>query len=71
MENAETKLPEPLLRATDVAIILNISRAYAYRLMKQGVICSVSIGSSRRVRLKDLITFIDASLSPSPEAMIR
>lgn len=54
-----------LLRATEVAQILNISRAFAYRLMQQGKIRTVIIAKSRRVRPADLQEFINHSLSPT------
>jgi excisionase family DNA binding protein len=64
MENYDLALPEPLLKATDVAEILNVSRAMAYQLMQQGKIRSVQIGTSRRVRVEDLTFFITENLSP-------
>ena len=59
--------PEKLLKATDVARILNISRAMAYRLMQQGEIRSVSIGSARRVRRQDLAMYIEENITPLPD----
>ena len=58
--NNETKL----LRATEVAQLLNVSRAFAYRLMQQGKIRTVVIAKSRRVRPVDLQDFINHNLSP-------
>ena len=55
-----------LLRATEVAEILNVSRAYAYQLMQRGDIRTVTFGSARRVRPEDLQMFIAESLQPSP-----
>jgi excisionase family DNA binding protein len=43
-----------LLRATVVAQALNVSRAFAYRLMQQGKIRTVFIGKTRRGRPVDL-----------------
>ena len=54
-----------LLRATEVAQILNVSRAFAYRLMQQGKIRTVAIDKSRRVRPADLWDFIEQNLVPS------
>ena len=54
-----------LLRAADVAKILNISRAFAYRLMQQGQIRTVCFARARRVRLEDLLDFIYKNLSAS------
>ncbi len=54
-----------LLKATDVAAILNVSRAMAYQLMQQGKIRTVHIGSARRVRSNDLNDFIEDNLTPS------
>ncbi len=56
-------LPIRLLKATEIAEILNISRAFAYRLMKQGDIPVVQIGGARRVRLNDLENFISVNIS--------
>jgi excisionase family DNA binding protein len=63
--NGEMKL----LRAAEVAQILNVSRAFAYRLMQQGKIRTVAIAKTRRVRPADLQDFIEMSLVPSsPQA---
>jgi excisionase family DNA binding protein len=56
----ETKL----LRASEVAQILNVSRAFAYRLMQQGKIRTVVISKARRVRPMDLQDFIENCLVP-------
>ena len=58
--NIDTKL----LRAAEVAQTLNVSRAFAYRLMQQGKIRTVVIAKSRRVRPADLQEFINQNLSP-------
>lgn len=57
-------LPDRLLRASEVAALLNISRAFAYQLMQRGKIRTVCIEGARRVRSNDLRDFIEASLSP-------
>jgi excisionase family DNA binding protein len=56
-------LPESLLKANDVAEILNISVPMAYRLMQRNEIRTVCIGKSRRVREEDLFSFIEENLS--------
>jgi excisionase family DNA binding protein len=52
-----------LLTAMDIARILNISKSYAYQLMKEGNIPCVHIGRSRRVRPQDLHQYIHDNLS--------
>jgi excisionase family DNA binding protein len=47
-----------LLKAKDVAEILNISRSKAYHWMQIGEIPMVRIGKSRHVRPEDLIQYI-------------
>jgi len=47
-----------LLKAAEVAEILNISRAMAYKLMQTKEIPTVCIGRSRRVRPFDLHNYI-------------
>ncbi|HOQ68439.1 MAG TPA: helix-turn-helix domain-containing protein [Anaerolineaceae bacterium] len=48
-----------LLKGNDVARVLNISRAFAYQLMRQGEIPTVRIGNAVRVRKEDLLAYID------------
>ena len=61
MMNASINLDTRLLRANEVAKILNISRPLAYRLMQTGKIPTVHINSSVRVRLEDLEGFIQSN----------
>ena len=64
MENNELlsqldDLPEPLLNARQVSLLLNISRSRTYALMQTGVIPCVHVGiKSRRVRREDLKKYI-------------
>jgi excisionase family DNA binding protein len=58
------RLPHRLLTAVEVAKLLNISRAFAYQLMKRGKIRTVSMEGARRVRPEDLLQFIESSLEP-------
>jgi len=57
-------LPDRLLRASEVAALLSISRAFAYQLMQRGKIRTVCIEGARRVRPNDLRDYIEASLLP-------
>ena len=65
MEASINKSPdfERLLRAKEVAEILSVSRAFAYQLMRQGVIPTVKILGTRLVRLEDLRGFIQEHVS--------
>lgn len=54
---------EILLRVTDVADYLNISRSLAYQLIQSGQIPSVRMGRSVRVRPQDLNNFINQKIS--------
>lgn len=58
MNTSKPDTQKPLLTASDIAQRLNISKAYAYKLMQQGQIKTVKIGRSRRVRPLDLEDFI-------------
>lgn len=51
-----------LLKADEVAKILNISLGLAYRLMKSGEIQSVKIHKAVRVRPEDLEIYIEKCL---------
>ena len=69
MENTiiDDRLPERLMTAVEVSKVLNISRAFAYKLMKRGKIRTVFIEGARRVRPEDLRIFIENSLHPQSE----
>ena len=54
-------MPIQLLKCSEVAQILNISRGAAYRLVQQGKISSVKFNSSVRVKPEDLEDFIRKS----------
>ena len=54
-----------LLKATDVAEILNISRSLSYRIIQAGHIRSVRIGKAKRIRPADLADYITRNLSPT------
>ncbi len=62
------EIPERLMKAAEVAKILNISRALAYQMMRCGEIRTVSIRTSVRVRPEDLQAFIQSNLTPSPKS---
>jgi excisionase family DNA binding protein len=56
-----------LLKATEVARILNISRALAYRLMQIGRIPVVRINRAVRVKPEDLDRYIESCRSGAIE----
>jgi excisionase family DNA binding protein len=58
---------EKLLKGNEVARLLNISRSRAYILMQTGVIPTVRIGKSRRVRPQDLNTYIENHIFSSED----
>ena len=56
---------EKLLKAAEVAELLNISRAFAYQLMNRGELKTVAIGGVRRVRPEDLRRYIEENIQIS------
>jgi len=50
--------PDSILRASEVAQILGISKAKAYKLIQQGEIRSIQFDRTTRVRRQDLDEFI-------------
>lgn len=62
-ERIDVERTTHLLRAREVAKILNVSQALAYRLMQMGEIPCVRIGTAVRVRPEDLDSYIEANLS--------
>ena len=57
-KNKSTRL-RVLLKATDVARILNISKSFAYQIMSTNELRTVQIGYAKRVRVDDLENFIE------------
>ena len=52
-----------LLKAEDIASILNISLGFAYQLMKRGAVPTVRLGRAVRVRPSDLEDYMLSKLS--------
>lgn len=52
-----------LLNVAEVAYYLKISRSFAYQLIGRGIIPSVRIGRSVRVRPKDIERYISQNLT--------
>ena len=67
MIQTETTQVQALLKATDVAKILNISRALAYRLLQKGDIPAIRIKNVVRVKPSDLEDYIAACRTGSGE----
>jgi excisionase family DNA binding protein len=65
MENTTTKslVSVKLLKATEVANLLNISRAFVYQLMSQEKLSFIKIGNAIRVRPIDLQNYIESNHS--------
>jgi excisionase family DNA binding protein len=51
-----------LLKPSDVARLLNISRSFAYHLLQTGAIPTVRLGKACRVRPQDLQVFIEQNI---------
>jgi excisionase family DNA binding protein len=56
-------LDGPLLNAKQVAKALNVSKTFAYTLMRKGEIPTVKMLGARRVRKQDLSQYINERLS--------
>ena len=56
-----------LLRASEVAEALGVSRTTVWRMIRDGSLPSVKMGDSRRVRREDLEAFV-RGLAPSPKS---
>ncbi len=59
--NSDKPTLSRLLKATEIAQILNISRSLAYKLMQTNEIPTVKIRNARRVREVDLQNYIQAN----------
>ncbi len=61
MTNPPLVKDEELLKADDVARLLNISKPMAYRLMQRGDIAVIRINTAVRVKPSDLQAYIERS----------
>ena len=59
----KNKYPTRLIRADEIAEILQISLSFAYRLMQRGDIKTVRLGRAVRVKFEDLDEFIERNRS--------
>lgn len=57
--------PDRLLTAAEAAEILNVSSAYVYQLMSKGLLSHVQIGRARRLKMSDLLEFIECQTRES------
>lgn len=67
MDQAFSQIPEfakmgTLLKSSDIARLLNISRSFAYQLMQSGELPTVRVGHSVRVRPRDLVEYIEKNV---------
>ena len=51
-----------LLKASDVAACLNVSRSFAYHLIQTGELPTVRLGKACRVRPQDLEAYIEKNI---------
>jgi excisionase family DNA binding protein len=58
-------MSEQLLRPADVAEILQVSKALAYKILKDGYIPTVRFGKTVRVRREDLDKYIYENVGQS------
>ena len=59
---SESFKEERLLKAEDVASILNISVGFAYQLMKRGDLPAIRLGRAVRVRPSDLENYMQSRI---------
>ena len=57
----QDKLPR-LLKPSEVAQILNISKSFAYRLMRRGDLATIHLGRAIRVRPSDLEDYLQSRI---------
>jgi excisionase family DNA binding protein len=63
MANKPKQVINRLLTGSEIASILNVSKAFAYQLMRNGEIPTVRLGRAVRVRPEDLQAFVKKNLT--------
>ena len=63
LKNPINEVPSILLKPSDIARRLNVSRSLAYRLLQSGEIPTVRFGHSVRIRSIDLEAFIQRNFN--------
>ncbi len=53
-------LGEPLLTVAEVALELRVSSMTVYRLIKRGELDAIRVGKNYRIRLADLLSYVQA-----------
>lgn len=48
-----------LLKASEIAEILNVSKSFVYKVISEGTLKSIRLGKSKRVQYSDLLSFIE------------
>jgi excisionase family DNA binding protein len=61
----ESKMVTKLLRSDEIAQLLGVSKSFAYKLIRLGLLPSIHLGRSVRVRQEDLDTFIITNIQGS------
>jgi len=56
----------PMMKASDIAAALNVSRSKAYELLASGEIPSMTVGGCRRVRPSTFEAYLDAKEQEKP-----
>ncbi len=69
--NSDKPTQIKLLKATEVAEILNISRSLAYKLLKNRTIPTVRVGTAIRVRPADLNNYIRENLNSANNSGVK
>jgi len=68
VNSPEVETPRLAYSPSEVAVAIGVCRATVYNLMASGVLPSVKVGRSRRIRVADLHDYIDGLNDPGPVA---
>ncbi len=62
MVNSKYIYPQRLLKVSEVASILSVSRAFVYKLIRARKIPSIQLLGTKRIRQEDIDQFIKSNL---------
>lgn len=63
-EHTNSQLADGLVRVTDAAKYLAVSRGHVYRMMDSGKLAWVQLGDARRIAMRSVVEYVNKNYHP-------